>query len=187
MMMLYSVQADVQNSDVRQQPGQRCHNCEVCWWAGAAVLAGSYGASIRPPICPIITQTIPVKLYHGEPGGMVYVVSSIAGQLWSHPLRHVDVRSPSLFAWGYEGSGPTDLAMSLLCDALSDWPDHVRLRNGWFKAAPFYQAFKTEYVSRWQLGKPFGISAERVVSWLRRRGANMTERSCCEHPNRYQR
>lgn len=37
-----------------------------------------------------------------------------------HPLRHHSRHSPTGFEWGYGGSGPADLARSLLIDALGD-------------------------------------------------------------------
>lgn len=37
---------------------------------------------------------------------------------WGEPLRHVVKHSPAGFEWGYEGSGPADLARSLLIDVL---------------------------------------------------------------------
>lgn len=36
------------------------------------------------------------------------------------PLRHVVRHSPTGYTWGYAGSGPADLALSLLVDALGD-------------------------------------------------------------------
>jgi hypothetical protein len=36
------------------------------------------------------------------------------------PLRHIVRHSPTGMTWGYEGSGPADLALSLLVDALGD-------------------------------------------------------------------
>jgi hypothetical protein len=37
---------------------------------------------------------------------------------WREPLRHVVKHSPTGFEWGYEGSGPADLARCLLIDVL---------------------------------------------------------------------
>jgi hypothetical protein len=51
------------------------------------------------------------------PGGTeVLVRDDAAGS--SAPLRHVVRHSPTGFGWGYGGSGPADLARSLLIDAL---------------------------------------------------------------------
>jgi hypothetical protein len=37
---------------------------------------------------------------------------------WREPLRHVVKHSPTGFEWGYEGSGPAELARCLLIDVL---------------------------------------------------------------------
>ncbi len=68
--------------------------------------------------------------------------------LWDH--------SPTGFEWGYGGSGPAQLALALLADALGDDEQAVRL----------HQAFKWEVVGRlpkdgWQL------RAEDVVETAR--------------------
>lgn len=51
-------------------------------------------------------------------GGRHAVV--IVDQLGNHrgPLRHIRQHSPTGFGWGYGGSGPADLARSMLIDAL---------------------------------------------------------------------
>ena len=55
------------------------------------------------------------KIYRGEPGGVVKVILP-SGK--SRPLRHVVLHSPTGFGWGYGGSGPADLALSILCAEL---------------------------------------------------------------------
>lgn len=61
-------------------------------------------------------------IYHGsrnEAGGSVVAVETAAGELLG-TLRHVERHSPGGFSWGYGGSGPADLARSLLLAALGD-------------------------------------------------------------------
>lgn len=70
------------------------------------------------------------------------------------PLRSVGRHSPDGFEWGYGGSGPSELALSLLADHLGFEPEP------WL-----YQQFKSEVVSRlrhdgWALG-----SAD-LAAWL---------------------
>lgn len=48
------------------------------------------------------------------------------------PLRHVMLHSPTGFEWGYGGSGPADLALSILCDVLEERPTHEELYVGRF-------------------------------------------------------
>lgn len=110
------------------------------------------------------------KIYRGEPGGMVKVILP-SGR--SRPLRHVLMHSPTGFAWGYEGSGPADLAMSLLCDVLGERPSRRQLIYGRFKAYPHHQAFKRQVVANFKIGRTFEIDSESIAAWLRKRGAQV--------------
>lgn len=59
-----------------------------------------------------------------------------------HPLPlclQIRNHSPTGFAWGYEGSGPAQLALALLADALEDVDQALR----------HYQDFKRAYVAAW--------------------------------------
>lgn len=64
-----------------------------------------------------------------------------------------DIRnhSPTGFAWGYHGSGPAQLSLALLADALGD---DVRAENN-------YQEFKRAVVSGWQ--GHWQITAEEII------------------------
>ncbi len=84
------------------------------------------------------------KTYEGTPartkrGGFVVEVHDADGRtrpltprldLWNH--------SPDGFAWGYEGSGPAQLALAVAADVLQDDTRAVRL----------HQAFKRAWASR---------------------------------------
>ena len=75
--------------------------------------------------------------YHGhrtEAGAVVTAHNAIAGVRW--PLRHVPKHSPAGFNWGYGGSGPADLARSLLIDALGDGATCPTCRGGRLLAWP---------------------------------------------------
>lgn len=48
------------------------------------------------------------------------------------PLRHVELHSPDGFECGYGGSGPADLALSILADHLDEKPTSRELRQGYF-------------------------------------------------------
>lgn len=64
------------------------------------------------------------------------------GQPIGEPLplcTEIRAHSPTGFAWGYGGSGPAQLALALLVDALGDRESAER----------HYQAFKWAYVSHW--------------------------------------
>ena len=71
------------------------------------------------------------------------------------PLRN-DLRnhSPDGFSWGYNGSGPAQLALALLADATGS--DE--------KALKYYQRYKAEIVSR--LPENWELPIKAVSSWV---------------------
>lgn len=80
--------------------------------------------------------------------------------------------SPDGFCWGYEGSGPAQLALALLL-YFSDRQS----------ALQHYQAFKREVVAH--LSDDFTLSKERVREWLELRSVKTRpeylERFCDQH------
>lgn len=118
-------------------------------------------------------KTATQKLYRGEPTGGVRVVYLSDRHRGSRPLRHIVLHSPSGVSWGYEGSGPADLALSILCDVLGERPTPKQLMYGQYKAQPHYQAFKRQVVATWEMGRPFEVNSEAVVAWLRNRGVDV--------------
>jgi hypothetical protein len=72
-------------------------------------------------------------------------------EMLEHRVRH----SPTGFSWGYGGSGPADLARSILWDFLGNEP------------APWlYQAFKFAFVARWPQEGSWSLTAEEIRQWL---------------------
>jgi hypothetical protein len=71
------------------------------------------------------------------------------------PLR-LDLfnHSPTGFGWGYGGSGPAQLALALLADALGDDDLAVRL----------HQAFKFKVVACWPEGERWWITADQIAA-----------------------
>ncbi len=55
----------------------------------------------------------------------------------SSPLQHCIYHSPDGFEWGYGGSGPADLALSILNDYL---------HGDFNKAFQYHQLFKQEFI-----------------------------------------
>ncbi len=88
-----------------------------------------------------------IKVYEGNRAGRYRVTVNGA------PLRHVCRHSPDGFEWGYGGSGPADLARSILIDCL-----------GQDRADRLYQDFKWSFVSRFQF-KGWKITSEQIESW----------------------
>jgi hypothetical protein len=110
------------------------------------------------------------KLYRGEPPGTV-IVSLPSGCVRS--LHHVVLHSPSGFAWGYGGSGPADLALSILCDVFGERPRIKRLFWGDFLAHNHYQQFKWEFVATWPSDQNWEVSSVAILEWLRCRGTEV--------------
>jgi hypothetical protein len=63
--------------------------------------------------------------------------------------------SPSGFAWGYGGSGPAQLALAMLADALGDDA----------RALALHQAFKSEVVAGLAKDRPWDMYAFQLVGW----------------------
>lgn len=87
----------------------------------------------------------------GSGPGPVLVVDE-AG---SHPLNpRYDVRnhSPDGFSWGYGGSGPAQLSLAILCDAI-----------GKTRAERIYQDFKFKVVAAWPMKEPWSINEAQVL------------------------
>lgn len=84
-------------------------------------------------------MTITYTGKRGE-GGDVEVKAIIRGVPCKLPVR-LDVRrhSPDGFNWGYEGSGPAQLALAICCHATGDD----------LRAGHVYQDFKRKVVARW--------------------------------------
>lgn len=74
------------------------------------------------------------------------------------PLTHYAHHSPDGFEWGYGGSGPSDLALALLADALGPEPDTVRIwkgaqvgRRAWHLHQPFRDAYVAGFGESWRM------------------------------------
>jgi len=72
------------------------------------------------------------------------------------PLEHRVYHSPTGFEWGYGGSGPSDLARSILWDYLGKEPARV-----------LYQNFKDTFVAAW--GDKWQITSREIQNWIKRR------------------
>ena len=91
-----------------------------------------------------------MKAYFGRNGHDVFVKEGNRVT----PLRHVVKYSPTGFSWGYLGSGPADLSLSILTDCCN------------LKVADLlYQDFKFEFVSQW--GPEFQISSDEILNWVK--------------------
>jgi len=99
-----------------------------------------------------------MKVYFGrvdEPMGWAVFVRDGVGAL--RPLEHHVKHSPDGFAWGYAGSGPTELARCILIDATGDPDPDVHLVFG----------YRDEVIALLDKTMGFEISALSVLSWVR--------------------
>lgn len=69
------------------------------------------------------------------------------------PLVHHVEHSPTGFCWGYGGSGPADLALSILWDFLGTKP-----------LIAMYMDFKFEYVAVWEA--EWLLDSEEIGCWI---------------------
>ena len=87
-------------------------------------------------------------------------------------VPHVVKHSPAGLAWGYEGNGPSDTALSLLADITQDR----------VVAERWYQEFKREVVARLQIDQPFELPRAGVERWLAGRGVGVPPESASPGP-----
>lgn len=104
-----------------------------------------------------------MKIYRGRrlgprenlPGVSV-TVSEFEGEN-DKPLKHRIRHSPTGFEFGFGGSGPADLARSILWDHLGKEPSPA-----------LYQEFKWAFVATW--GDEWQISSLEIQDWIDTRG-----------------
>lgn len=80
------------------------------------------------------------------------------------PLVHSPQHSPTGMNWGYQGSGPADLALAILLDYLNETPTPDEMSMGKPLAWRLHQLFKREFVAGW--GDTWEISGEQIDAWL---------------------
>jgi len=83
-------------------------------------------------------------------------VSNVVVTVNSEPLKHRVYHSPDGFNWGYGGSGPSDLARSILWDFLGTEPAPI-----------LYQDFKFHFASGWK--DVWEITSEEIQDWIDKR------------------
>jgi len=101
-----------------------------------------------------------MKIYKGkrinpEKGNISDVIVTVNDK----PLEHHIYHSPTGFNWGYGGSGPADLARSILWDFIGTEPN-PRL----------YQDFKFQFVSGWK--DKWQITSKEIQNWTDKRGSD---------------
>lgn len=83
-------------------------------------------------------------------------------------VRHSDTG----FAWGYHGSGPTQLAFALIADALllEAGDDKAKREHALLRASNpiLYSQFKARVVGLWPRDGSFEITSAEVLEWVRK-------------------
>jgi hypothetical protein len=87
------------------------------------------------------------------------------------PLTVVTYHAPDGIEWGYPGSGPADLALSILADYFEETPEQVlgALKSLWAprsKAAALHQRFKADFLAGEQRDE-WQIRADVIEAWSR--------------------
>jgi hypothetical protein len=101
-------------------------------------------------------------------------VSDVAVHVNGEPLAHVVYHSPARgFNWGYSGSGPADLALSILADYFGEKQSPRQARVFDVSTVPQawknHQAFKWSFVIHWN--DEWMIDSDVIASWLVRQQA----------------
>lgn len=99
------------------------------------------------------TNTPPGRLYFGNAGAHTVTVEEKDGSV--RRLEHHVHHSPDGFSWGYQGSGPSELARCILWDFLGAQPHPA-----------CYQDMKEDLVSTQPIDGPFELDGERLDGWL---------------------
>ncbi len=96
------------------------------------------------------------KIYRGrrlEPADET--LSDVLIAVNSGALKHVVRHSPTGMQWGYGGSGPADLALSILADVFDGRVELADL---------YYQEFKMDFVAGWE--NEWSLSEKTIDDWL---------------------
>jgi hypothetical protein len=109
-----------------------------------------------------MTHIEPYKVYRAVRGIDGHVRVTANGQ----PLPHVVLHSPTGFEWGYGGSGPADLALSILADFFDERPSHEQLYGGECQCQAQHQAFKWALIAD-APHEGFEIHASKVGFFIR--------------------
>lgn len=97
----------------------------------------------------------------------------------TRPLYHIRLHSPAGFECGYEGSGPGDLALSILADHLGENPNWRELHTGFFDVPQdetelrpvrcwrMHQRFKRAVIAALPREGEWQITEGSVEQWVR--------------------
>ena len=94
------------------------------------------------------------------------LMSADGGALWANlPLYLSEVNhSPDGFEWGYNGSGPTQLAYAIL-RSYFEIVEELNIESARFQAQKFCFEFRQQFVSRWKKNE-WKIDSEYIAIWI---------------------
>lgn len=106
------------------------------------------------------------KIYKGvkKDGNFIVTVNN-------KPLRVVEYHADS-FAWGYGGSGPATLALSILANYFGEtWVNrkylmHHKIGHDFPRCWLYHQDFKERFVARWNINGSWELSSETIAAWI---------------------
>lgn len=110
------------------------------------------------------------KLYRGERllNGTVrvMVMHPVDHDRTFYDLHHVELHSQD-FEWGYGGSGPADLALSILADYFGEKPGRDEI--GWkdFQCTRYHQDFKWQFIATLPQSGTWFILGKTIEEWLK--------------------
>jgi hypothetical protein len=105
------------------------------------------------PTQPYVIVGVPERTEKGGFRVEVHSESNVAA------LPHVERHSPDGFNWGYGGSGPADLALSILAYATGEG-EAMRDRPG------LYQDFKWQVVALLPMNNGWALPSALIDGWL---------------------
>lgn len=94
-----------------------------------------------------------MKIYEGSREKALLGLTEIKVTVNDQPLKHRVRHSPTSFEWGYLGSGPADLALSILWNFMGHEPTRAD-----------YMCFKDQFVAKW--GNEWQVTGEEIQNWL---------------------
>jgi hypothetical protein len=101
------------------------------------------------------------RTYHNPKGTTnVEVIVEHGGAI---PLEHIVDHSPTGMTWGYYGSGPHDLALSILADYFRVVKG-LKRKNAIDKAGIYHHMFALDFVGHFKDG--WEITATTIAAWL---------------------
>jgi len=87
----------------------------------------------------------------------------------SYPLKHILRHSPNGFEWHYGGSGPADLALSILADYFGEQDIDPASFLYKTRSERLYQAFKWRFIAPAPRGD-WILAEGDITAWLKHEG-----------------